>query len=70
MEGERDPAVLARLRDPRIKGEEETIRKSLEGNWRAYIAYICAPAAVIAISQSLQSDRRLRQGDREARSGL
>jgi len=34
VEGERDPAVLARLRDPRIKADEETIRKSLEGNWR------------------------------------
>jgi transposase len=32
--GERDPAVLARLRDPRVKASEETIRKSLEGNWR------------------------------------
>jgi transposase len=32
--GERDPAVPARLRDPRIKADEETIRKSLEGNWR------------------------------------
>jgi transposase len=32
--GEHDPAVLARLRDPRIKASEETIRKSLEGNWR------------------------------------
>jgi transposase len=35
VEGERDPAVLARLRDPRIQADEETIRKSLEGNWRA-----------------------------------
>lgn len=33
--GERNPAVLAELRDPRIKASEETIRKSLEGNWRA-----------------------------------
>jgi transposase len=32
--GERDPAVLAKLRDPRIKASEETIRKSLEGTWR------------------------------------
>jgi transposase len=32
--GERDPAVLAKLRDPRIKANEETIRKSLEGTWR------------------------------------
>ena len=35
LAGERDPAVLAKLRDPRIKADEETIRKSLEGNWRA-----------------------------------
>jgi transposase len=33
--GQRDPARLAKLRDPRIKASEETIRKSLEGNWRA-----------------------------------
>ncbi len=35
LAGERDSAVLAKLRDPRIKASEETIRKSLEGNWRA-----------------------------------
>lgn len=32
--GQRDPAELAKLRDPRIKASEETIRKSLVGNWR------------------------------------
>ena len=32
--GERDPAVLAKLCDPRIQASEETIRKSLEGVWR------------------------------------
>ena len=32
--GERDPATLAKLRERRIKASEETIRKSLEGNWR------------------------------------
>jgi transposase len=35
LAGERDPAVLAKLRDPHIKADQETIRKSLEGNWRA-----------------------------------
>ena len=35
MAGERNPEVLAKLRDPHIKASEETIRKSLEGNWRA-----------------------------------
>jgi transposase len=34
LEGERDPAVLAQLRDPRIKASAETIAKSLQGNWR------------------------------------
>ena len=35
VSGERDPMVLAQLRDPRVKASEETIRKSLVGNWRA-----------------------------------
>jgi transposase len=34
LDGERDPAVLAKLRDPRIKASAETIGKSLQGNWR------------------------------------
>jgi transposase len=33
LKGERDPAELAKLRDRRIKASEETIRKSLVGNW-------------------------------------
>ena len=35
MEGERDPAILAKLRDPRIRAPEEMIQKSLVGNWLA-----------------------------------
>ena len=34
LKGERDAAVLAKLRDWRVKASEETVRKSLEGNWR------------------------------------
>jgi transposase len=34
LRGERDAAVLAELRDPRVKASQETIRKSLVGNWR------------------------------------
>lgn len=34
LAGERDPAVLAKLRDPRIKAPEEIILKSLVGDWR------------------------------------
>src|SRR6204780_2957029 len=33
--GQRDPTELAKLRDPRIKASAETVRKSLQGNWRA-----------------------------------
>lgn len=33
--GERDPQVLAKLRDYRCKNDEETISRSLTGNWRA-----------------------------------
>src|SRR5205807_9398070 len=32
--GQRDVTELAKLRDPHIKADTETIRKSLEGNWR------------------------------------
>ena len=32
--GERDPLVLARMRDRRIKADEQTLRKSLEGIYR------------------------------------
>jgi transposase len=33
--GQRDASELAKLRDPRIKADVETIRKSLVGHWRA-----------------------------------
>ena len=35
LAGERDPSVLAGLRDARVKASEEVVRKSLVGNWRA-----------------------------------
>lgn len=35
LAGERDASELAKLRDPRIKANAETIRKSLVGHWRA-----------------------------------
>jgi transposase len=38
--GERDPKVLAKLRDPRIKASEATVAKSLEGNWRAELLFV------------------------------
>jgi len=34
LAGQRDGAELAKLRDPHIKADAETLRKSLEGNWR------------------------------------
>jgi transposase len=35
LAGERDPARLAQLRDPRVKASEETVAKALVGDWRA-----------------------------------
>ncbi len=35
LAGERDPARLARLRDPRVQASEATIAKALVGDWRA-----------------------------------
>lgn len=34
LAGERNPAVLARLRDPRVQATPEVLQKSLLGNWR------------------------------------
>lgn len=34
LAGERDPAQLAKLRHGRIRADEATLRKSLEGDWR------------------------------------
>ena len=51
--GERDPAMLASLRDPRIKASEETIRKSLEGTWRG--------EHILALKQRLSLYRTYRQ---------
>jgi transposase len=40
MDGERDPRVLARFRDPRVKASEETVARSLEGNWRPELLFV------------------------------
>ena len=45
LAGERDPDVLVRLRDPRIKATAETIRQSLIGDW--------LPEQLFALRQSL-----------------
>ena len=50
VEGERDPAVLAKLRDPHVKASEETLRQSLEGNW--------SPAQIVVLKQRLSLYRR------------
>ena len=44
--GERDPAVLARLRDVRCQAPVETIQAALTGNYR--------PEHVFALQQSLE----------------
>lgn len=59
--GERDPAVLAKLRDPRIKAREETIRQSLEGHWRA--EHILVLKQRLSLYRSYED--QINDGDRE-----
>jgi len=47
LAGQRDPEALVKLRDRRIRANEETIRKSLVGNWR--------PEHLFTLKQSRQS---------------
>ena len=42
--GERNGTVLARLRDRRVKADEETIARSLQGNWREEHVFALAQA--------------------------
>jgi len=67
--GERDAAALAKLRDPPIKASEETIRKSLEGNWRPEHLFTLKSVASEVPTLS-GSDRRLRGRDRETAAGF
>ena len=39
LRGQRDPFVLAELRDPRIQASREEIARSLEGNWREDVLF-------------------------------
>jgi hypothetical protein len=53
LDGQRDPVELAKLRDPHIRASEETIRKSLVGNWR--------PEHIFTLKQSRQMYQHYRQ---------
>jgi transposase len=64
VSGERNPATLARLRDPRVKASRETIEKSLVGNWReehlftlgqSLELYRFYKAQIIAAEQKIES---------------
>src|SRR3954470_22436861 len=45
--GERDPVILARLRNPACKSSEEMIAKALTGTWKAELVFVLAQALVI-----------------------
>jgi transposase len=38
--GEKDPRILTKQRDPRVKASEATVAKSLEGNWRQDLLFV------------------------------
>ncbi|HSV80723.1 MAG TPA: IS110 family transposase, partial [Ramlibacter sp.] len=45
--GERDPQVLARLRDNRVKAKEADLAKALTGNWRDEHLFVLAQAVAM-----------------------
>jgi transposase len=62
--GERDPYQLARLRNYRIRADEETIARSLRGNWREEHLFCLAQALqLFDIYQALleQADAKIEQ---------
>ena len=64
--GERDPRKLARLRDPRIKADEATIAKSLQGHWRE--EHIFELAQAVELYRVYQA--RIAECDREIEARL
>ena len=66
--GERDPHKLAQLRDYRIKADEETIAKALQGHWRAEHLFELAQAVELYMTYQekiAECDQRI-----EAQLGL
>lgn len=49
VDGERDPQILAKLSDPRVRTDRKTIERSLRGNWH--------PEHLFTLNQALQSYR-------------
>src|SRR6266498_5584437 len=47
VEGERNPVVLAQLRNPACKSSEETIAKALSGTWKDELLFVLRQALVI-----------------------
>ena len=62
LSGERNPKTLASLRHSRIKANEKTIIKSLEGNWRAE-GIFCLD---IAYKRYKELEQHLRNVDKES----
>lgn len=62
--GERDPQVLAQLRDPRVKSSPERIAKALEGDWRAEHLFALEQAVALydVFQQKIQDcEQRIQQ---------
>lgn len=66
LQGERDPAVLAQLRDPRTKAPEETLRQALIGDYRPEHLFTLRQAR--AAYQFVR--RQLQECDQEVERGL
>src|ERR1700741_5532588 len=61
LNGHRDPAQLAKLRDKRIQASEEKIIKSLQGDWRKEHLFVLAKAW----AQYQEMQKQIQDCDRE-----
>jgi transposase len=61
LDGQRDPAQLAKLRDKRIQAPEEKIVKALEGDWRKEHLFVLAKAW----AQYQEVQKQIQDCDRE-----
>ena len=66
--GQRDPQQLTQLRDPRIKADEATIAKSLQGHWREEHIFELTQALELGLYRLYQD--KIAECDREIEAQL
>jgi transposase len=72
LQGERDPESLVRLKDPRIRASNQTIRESLRGHWKPEQLFVLEQARLSYAhyqEQIAQCDERIQQQMKQMKGG-